>query len=194
MVSQEVIDRVKKFLSCYGPSEKLDSVPNEYFEKYNGILPTELLVLWSNLGFGNYGGGVIKLIDPELFKKNLNTWLRGDNPNCYPFMINAFGDMYYLRILPDGREEVRLISIIYHKEKLCAKSFNEFLTEYILSSQTINTDLKASLYIKAEEVVGKLSNDDIYTFVPSIYFGGKEIVENIQIADAYIYQDIAYGD
>ena len=194
MVSQEVIDRVKKFLSCYSPAEKLDDVDNSMFEKYGEILPHELLVLWSNFGFGNYGGGVLKLIDPDLFKKNLNTWLRGDNPNCYPFMITAFGDMYYLRMLPDGSEEVRLISIIYHKEKLCSKSFVDFFSNYILSSDTINNDLKASLYLKAEEVIGKLSNDDIYTFVPSVYFGGNETVESIQIADAYIYQDIAYGD
>lgn len=193
MVSQDVINRVKMFIGCFSPAERLDDVPNEMFEKYQDVLPHELLVLWSNFGFGNYGGGVIKLIDPDLFKKNLNTWLRNDNPNYYPFMINAFGDMYYL--IKDGnREEVRLLSIIYRKEKVCAKSFVEFFSEHILSSEAINTELKAKLYLEAEERIGKLSNDDIYTFVPSVNFGGKEDVEHIQIADAYIYQDIAYGD
>ena len=117
-----------------------------------------------------------------------------DEEHAYPFMITAFGDMYYYRILNDGSEEVRLISIIYKKEKLCTKSFAEFLTSYILDSNVINSDLKAKLYIEAEEKIGKLDNDSIYTFVPSINFGGKETVESIQIADAFIYQDIAYGD
>ncbi len=194
MVSQEVVDRVKKFIGFYGPNKNLDDVSNEYFEKYNGVLPLELLVLWSNLGFGNYGGGVVKLIDPDLFKKNLDKWRRKEDDNAYPFMITAFGDMYYLKKLPDGSEEVRLISIIYKKEKLCTKSFADFISNYIISKDAIDNDLKASIYIKAEEKYGALSNDDIYTFVPSVSMGGKETVDSIQIADAYIYQDIAYGD
>ena len=194
MVSEDVINAVKKFISMFGASEKMEDVPNEIFEKYQYILPHELLVLWSNLGYGNYGGGVIKLIDPDLFKKNLNTWIRGENPDCYPFMITAFGDMYYLRKLPDGSEEVWLLSIHYRKQKLCTKSFREFLTDYITSRETIQTDLRASLYIEAEEKIGKLSNDDIYVFVPSLKNGGKEELKYIQKAEAYLYQNIAYGD
>ena len=181
---------IKKFLNCYGPDEKLDQVYDDVIDRYHNILPDEFLALWYNFGFGNYGGGILKVINPDEFKKNLYLWIRKEDPNCIPFMITAFGDIFYYR---KESNTYYLLSIHYRKEKKCADSLEEFIS-YITSAQAIHTDLRAGLYIEAEKKLGSLSNDDIYMFVPSIQFGGKEIVDNIQKAEAVLWQNIAYGD
>lgn len=186
-------DLVIGFLKCFAPDEKLDNVGDSYFEKYNGVLPDEILAIWANFGFGNYGSGILKMVDPDLFQKNLNTWRREENDKYIPFMITAFGDMFYYKTI-DG--SVYLLSIIYRKEKKVANSFEEFLRDYITSAPAIRGDLRAALYSAAydSENIGPLSNDDIYAFFPAVAQGGAETLESIQKADAYVYQDIAYGD
>lgn len=184
------VELVKGFLRLFSPADNLEGVTDDLVEKYREILPDEILALWVNFGFGNYGTGILKLIDPSFFQKNLNLYLK-NNPNYIPFMITAFGDMFYFNKID---KSISLLSVHYKKVKKCANSIDEFLGSYIINGLTINNELRASLFIEAEKKLGSLSNDDIFVFVPSIFFGGKEQVENIQKADAYVYQDILYGD
>ena len=187
------VDAVKSFLGFFGPDEKMDQVTDDLVEEYKDKLPEEILVLWVNFGFGNFGGGILKLIDPSLFKQNLDKWLDDSYLYNTPFMITAFGDIFYYRKGKEG-DAIYLLSVHYKKVKKCANSIEEFLTGYIKDRNTIGTDLRANLYLEAEKTVGKLDGDTIYVFVPSIQFGGKEEVKYIQKADAYIYQNILLGD
>ena len=52
------------FLSKYPPGNDLRKPTAEMLEQFQGKLPTELLDFWQKYGFGNYGGGLLKIIDP----------------------------------------------------------------------------------------------------------------------------------
>ena len=181
---------VKRFLSFFQPANNLVKANSEVINKYEKILPSEIISLWKKYGFGNYGEGVLKIVDPTLYKKNLDKWLNIASDDNIPFMINAFGDIYYIKRLTETMYEINLLSITYRKYKYCASSISEFFTNYITEPSVIGTDLNARIYLYAEESVGRLDNNSIYTFNPI----GSEDVKNIKIEDAITYQNKIYGE
>ena len=181
---------IKSFLSCYSPSEELTKASDEFIHKYNNIVPEEINILWYNYGFGNYGSGIIKLINPDEYKKNLNLFLKTNDESNIPFMITGFGDIFYL----DNKKEIYLYKIHYKKNDFCASNVNEFFKSYIVSGKVMNNELRENLFNKAKEELGELANKDIYNFIPSINFGGKEQIDYIQKSDAVISQNLLSGD
>ncbi|MBT9649077.1 hypothetical protein GPK87_06385 [Oscillibacter sp. MCC667] len=52
------------FVSKYPPGNDLRKPTAETLEQFQGKVPAELLNFWQEYGFGNYGGGLLKIIDP----------------------------------------------------------------------------------------------------------------------------------
>ncbi len=52
------------FLAKYPPGGGLRKPAAETLDRFRDRLPAELLALWREHGFGNYGDGLIKVIDP----------------------------------------------------------------------------------------------------------------------------------
>ena len=50
------------FLSKYPPDRDLRKPTSEMLERFQGKVPAELLDFWQEYGFGNYGGGLLKII------------------------------------------------------------------------------------------------------------------------------------
>ena len=181
---------MKSFLSCYEPNKELLEASDEFVKEYNGLVPEELIALWYNYGFGNYGNGILKLINPNDYKKNLELFLKVKDEKNIPFMITGFGDIFYL----DNKGEIYLYKIHYKKKEFCASNLNEFFKSYIVNSKVMNSDLRNNLFNLAIKELGELDNSDIYNFIPSISFGGKEQVDYIQKADALVSQKLLSGD
>lgn len=91
------------FLSKYPPDRDLRKPTSEMLERFQGKVPAELLDFWQEYGFGNYGGGLLKIIDPtdyggyactlagrtgRLFS-HLNDWIR--NAFYLPQAIRTVG-------------------------------------------------------------------------------------------------------
>ena len=53
-----------RFVSKYPPGNDLRKPTAEMLEQFQGKLPIELLDFWRKYGFGNYGEGLLKIIDP----------------------------------------------------------------------------------------------------------------------------------
>jgi hypothetical protein len=62
--------------------------------------PKELLDFMSEYGFGNFGDGILKLIDPEDYMNSLYTWLGGEDCSCFKLaaecrqLVIGMNDMY----------------------------------------------------------------------------------------------------
>lgn len=65
------------FVNKYPPGNDLRKPAAEMLEQFQGKLPTELLDFWQKYGFGNYGGGLLKIIDPTDYVDTLTLWLGG---------------------------------------------------------------------------------------------------------------------
>lgn len=67
--------KLSKFIEIFPPGDNLIKPTAQKISKYENILPDSILALWADYGFGNYGNGLIKIIDPELYADNLWGWL-----------------------------------------------------------------------------------------------------------------------
>lgn len=53
------------FLLKYPPAERLRKPSEEVLNQFRNRLPAELLDFWQTYGFGNYGNGLLKVVDPQ---------------------------------------------------------------------------------------------------------------------------------
>ncbi|QQO78845.1 GAD-like domain-containing protein [Actinomyces sp. HMT897] len=52
-------------------------VPEEYFERFGGVLPSSVLYVWRRLGFVGLGGGRFWVTDPLEWAPAVEAWLEG---------------------------------------------------------------------------------------------------------------------
>ena len=52
-------------------------VPEEYFERFGGVLPSSVLYVWRRLGFVGLGGGRFWVTDPVEWAPVVGAWLEG---------------------------------------------------------------------------------------------------------------------
>ena len=72
------------------------------------MLPKEIIELWEEYGFGEYGDGLLKVVDPREYMNSLYTWLGQKDFNKIPIIVTAFGDIFYYRIRsPNNRRTVK---------------------------------------------------------------------------------------
>ena len=71
---------------------KENDVKQELCDKYEVILPDELIAVWRKYGFGSFMGGYLKVISPEEYQDLIiATYFRGSI--SIPIFITAFGDV-----------------------------------------------------------------------------------------------------
>ncbi len=178
------------FINTFKPSNNLLKPTEEELKQFKNSLPTELLNFWKEYGFGNYGDGIIKVINPLEYMENFYEWLGKEDFSKIPIILTAFGDVFYYRKLQDDVEDICLLSIHYRNSIVCSYSLQEFFKSYIVNEQIYNEVLRRKLFQQAYAVKGSLELNQIYFFTPALVLGGKELIESIDRGDANIHQSI----
>ncbi|WP_061313212.1 GAD-like domain-containing protein [Clostridium botulinum] len=178
------------FINTFKPSNNLLKPTEEELKQFKNSLPTELLNFWKEYGFGNYGDGIIKVINPLEYMENFYEWLGKEDFSKIPIILTAFGDVFYYRKLQDDVEDICLLSIHYRNSIVCSYSLQEFFKSYIVNEQIYNEVLRKKLFQQAYAVKGSLELNQIYFFTPALVLGGKELIESIDRGDANIHQSI----
>ena len=153
--------------------------------------PKELLDFMSEYGFGNFGDGILKLIDPEDYMNSLYTWLGGEDFTKIPFMMTGFGDLFYFRNLGDGEYDIALLDIHYRNISVPAYTCKEFVS-FITDPDTQAKLLRKDLFAKAKEKCGAVSADEIYYFVPALAVGGGEDIKYIDKGKAAVHHQVLF--
>ena len=180
------------FLSKYPPFGELRKPSDEILEMFRGTLPEELLDFWQEYGFGNYGGGLLKVVNPFDYMDSLYTWLGGVNPTRLPILITAFGNIFYYRKLSETDDDVCLLDIHYRKISNCTLGFQEFFEDFIIEDTIAERLLDQKLFKQAVEKKGALEENEIFFFVPAIILGGSEYVDFIEIGNGAIQQQLLF--
>ena len=153
--------------------------------------PDALLDFMKNYGFGNYGNGIVKLIDPEEYMNGLYTWLGGRDFSKIPFMMTGFGDLYYFRNLGDGNYDIAMLDIHYRNITVPAWSIEDFVS-YITDEETAANILRRDLFREAAAKCGRLEADEIYYFVPALIIGGAEDIKYINKGKANVHHQVLF--
>eukprot|EP00833_Pecoramyces_ruminatium_P006973 jgi/Orpsp1_1/1181005/evm.model.c7180000075467.2 len=172
------------------PGDNLIKPDEETIKKAESIVPQELIKLWKTYGFGNYGDGIIKVINPFDYTKSLYTWLGGEDINKVPILLTAFGDIFYYRKITDTEDDVCLLDIHYKRIDVCTYSFNDFFEEYIIDEDIQKDVLRKPLFLQAKERDGELQLNEIFLFAPALAMGGGEDLKYIKKGDAIVQQNL----
>lgn len=154
------------------------------------MLPKEIIELWEEYGFGEYGDGLLKVVDPREYMNSLYTWLGQKDFNKIPIIVTAFGDIFYYRKLEDNENDVSLLNIHYRKVEACGYSYQEFFEKYILDEDIIKNVLRADLYKQAVKELGKLDYKDIFFFTPALVLGGREELKYIKKGNGAVHHQV----
>ena len=183
---------MKKFIKKFKPSKNLQKPDEETLSFYKKILPKEIIELWEEYGFGKYGDGLIKIVNPKDYINNLYMWLGQIDYTKIPIIVTAFGDIFYYRKLEDDRDDISVLDIHYRKIIVCSYSEQEFFKKYNIDKKVLKNVLRDSLYKKAIKKLGKLNDKDIFFFVPALILGGKEDIKYIDKGNGIIQQQILF--
>ena len=137
-------------------------------------------ILWfmENYGFGNYGDGIIKLIDPEDYMDSFYKWLGKEDYSRIPFMMTGFGDLFYFRNLGNGEYDISFLDIHYRNISVAAYTVEEFV-EYLIDSEIEEKILRRKLFDESKDKFGVLPLNEIYFFAPALVTGGTEEIKYV---------------
>lgn len=178
------------FTKLFKPSNNLVKPTEEELKQFENVLPTELLDFWKEYGFGNYGNGIIKVINPLDYMENFYEWIGKEDFSKIPILLTGFGDVFYYRKFQEDVEDICFLSIHYRNSTVCSYSLQDFFKSYIVDEEICNEVLRKKLFQQAYIEKGNLEPDQIYFFVPALVLGGKESVELIDSGDANIHQSL----
>jgi hypothetical protein len=187
--SAAVFDR---FSAMYPPSSGLVKPAKEMLEWYTGKLPAELLDFWVKYGFGNYGDGLIKIVEPSDYMDSFYTWTGKKDFSRLPILVTGFGDIFYYRRLSDTEEDVSLLNIHYRNISVCEHSLKDFFERYIIDEELSAQVLKIPLFKEAYNKLGGLTNDEIYFFSPALVLGGGEDIKYIDKGNSSVHQRLLF--
>lgn len=183
---------IEEFVKIYRPSDNLVKPDNELLSFANQILPKEIVELWVNYGFGEYGDGLIKVVDPRDYMNSLYTWLGGTDFNKIPILVTAFGDVFYYRKLNETENDICLLDIHYRNIIVCTWNYKEFFNGYLFDEKIKQKVLRKLFYDKAVKTLGKLGYDEIYFFKPALCLGGAEDIKYLAKGNGRVHQIVLF--
>lgn len=187
--------QLQTFIDKFPVDQVGNTVSPETVKKYQAYLPEALLELWQNHGFGFYGNGLLQIINPELYQDVLWSWLMKDQPDMtrLPIAISAFGLVFYYHLLSDdGDEDISFIDPHNSDIGVTAWSLTDFFNDWICDDEIIEQFLEKSALAKAQTQYGKLTDNQMYCYLPALRLGGRASDLNLDKGDAATHLDFLY--
>lgn len=149
-------------------------VNSKIINKYNEIIPIELISVWENYGFGSILNGGLKIVNPEEYQLVVDmSYFRANV--AIPIMVTGFGDIITW-------EENEYVSIIKYKNgtfDIILKRFKHFFN-CLQDEYFIKKYLELNKYNEAVEKYGELKYNECFGYVPLLGLGGSEKIENLK--------------
>jgi len=183
-------DVMNAFIEAYKPGENLTKPDDELLRFGEGMLPKPIVEFWKEYGFGEYGDGLIKVVDPRDYMNSLYSWLGEQDFNKIPLVVTAFGDIFYFRKLSDSENDVCLLDVHYRETVVCTDSYEEFFEGYILDEGIRKDVLREELYKAAVEKLGKLAHEEIFFFKPALCLGGGEDIKYVTKGNGAVHHQV----
>ena len=181
-------DLIDNFVKVYTPGTELTKPDEALLNFADQMLPPEIVYLWQEYGFGDYGNGLIKVVDPRDYMQSLYSWLGAQDFHKIPIMVSAFGDIFYYRKLDEEENDVSMLNIHYRKIEVCAWSYELFFKSFITDPEIQENVLRKSLFDQAVATLGTLKHNEAFFFVPALVLGGGEDIKYVKKGDASTHQ------
>ncbi|MFS0732765.1 GAD-like domain-containing protein [Microbacterium sp. 1P10UB] len=153
-------------------------VPREIIEEYRGRVPDELVEVWEKYGFGTFGHGFLRVIDPHLYEEKVGDCIgktQGDGI-AIPIMVTGLGDLI------TWEPGLGVVGILFREGRTTGLSttLDDFLFIVDLDGpDELSASLHWDLFPEAVAAHGELAFDQSFIFVPLLSLGGEAKVENL---------------
>ena len=179
--------------------------PDTYIEadatiinKYQGVLPDELLWYWKEYGFSSFKDGLLWLTNPGDYTELVEEYLAGtvfeDRPNLYVVMRSAFGQLFLWESGKGATLDLNSFSnmifldAVADRENL-NKTEEDYAMNRFLAKNPEHFDEEDGsgkpLFERALKKFGKLEANEMYGYKLSHFLGGKESITNIAKMDLF---------
>lgn len=149
-------------------------VGTELIDKYEKILPKEIITLWREKGFGVFYGGYLKVINPDEYKHLIEESYFQGNVSI-PIFATAFGDIITW-------EENRFVGILdyrFNDNDVISDGF-EYFYDIISENECASEFFTLDIYEKAVKKHGELKYDECFGYFPLLALGGQDSVNNLR--------------
>lgn len=181
------------FLQKYPPCGELQKPKQDFLKMASKVVPAELIGFWQQYGFGSYGEGIIKVVNPTDYMGSLYMWLGKADITKIPIMVTAFGDIIYYRRLSETKDDICMLNVHYRKVEVLAYSFRDFLEKIIADKKIMDSLFYKDLYGQAVREKGTLQKNEIFFFVPALVLGGKQAIGNVDKGDAVTHMHLLFN-
>ena len=181
------------FKKRLGSPDRYIAVDEKNINKYQGILPDELLVYWKEYGFSSFQDGLFWLINPDEYTELVKEYLEGtlfeDRTNLYAIARNAFGELYLWESKKGGTLDIKsftnmiFLSADTDRNEFTKEEENFEMIGFLGTKNPKYLDEKDGsgkpLFERALKKLGKLEPDEMYGYKLSHFLGGKESITNV---------------
>jgi len=176
----------QSFIKKFPPSNNLIKPSEEILNKYKKELPKELLDFWKEYGFGNYGNGLVKIINPSDYEE-----VAGINEECdIPLLIDSFGDIFIYRTIPKKKlKAIGILNIHFRNREFFIVGDN-CIEEFFEGIEPSLPMLRNDLFVDGIRKCGELAFDEIFFFVPALALGGSEDIKCVQKGNMFVHYDV----
>lgn len=169
-----MLNMFEAFFKRYSDYTIQEKPTNEIIEKYQDQLPEGLIAFWKEYGFGSFGDGYLKVVNPDEFATILNESYSPVYQN--PIVMFATG----LSDLIIWENNYTILLDYRHGTSKVLESGLKYFFEDLADSSYIDSDLLGKNYLPAKKRLGNLSFDESFGYVPLLGLGGPEKSENLE--------------
>ena len=142
--------------------------------KYKDKLPSELIEVWKEYGFGSMLNSYLKVINPDMYLDILEEcYLRSEQ--VIPIFTTAMGDL----IVWEKEKYVNLLNFRKGYVTVVSSGF-EFFFDDLNDADYMNDELQWQPYQEAVEKYGEPSYEECFGYTPLLGLGGAEKVQNLK--------------
>jgi hypothetical protein len=151
---------------------RVADVPAQTRQKYEAVLPAELLEVWDHYGFGTFYEGFLRVIDPDEYLDVLaESYER--SAEAIPIMLTGMGDIVYWQ---NGFVEV----VHYRRGRIATLAKGVKMLFVKLFAGLSDDSLAMEPYRQAVPVLGQPDYDECFGYVPLLGLGGPEKVDHLK--------------
>lgn len=190
----------QNFSHLYPPGEDLVVPSSEDISSFIPYVNAYIVELWRSHGYGIYGGGMIQLVDPNVWNPLLEKWLGRVDPTNTVILLSGFGEIYFHRDLGEHEiegqmykvEDITCLDLSTGKTRRIATDSRKFFEEWLCDPEVRAREFKQAAFEYGLEEYGPLSAGEIFYLDPVRFEGAGEKVINLEKVDAIEHLDFLF--
>lgn len=160
-------------------------VPEEIIQKYEGVIPDEMMEVWKEYGFGMTADGYLRVINPDEYYEVLIDIYEYVNNEIVPVFITGMADI----LAYNNNGYLLYVNVRHQTSAIISKKFE-------LTMKRMKTDdfrhfvLSWEPYKEAVERYGTPNYQECFGYEPLLSLGGGESVDNLRKLNLKVHLDI----